>query len=130
MLDADGTLAGFLSEKDLLAVMVSPDCWQQPLYAVMRPNVVSYEEETPIRVIYEFLCRVSIHGVVITKDGHPTGTISQNSLLQWFRDGVIQRGLILPDSSSLASAAYSTADTASALGPRTPDNEPAAHAAE
>ena len=93
VLNADGTLAGFLSEKDLLAVMVSPDCWRQPLHAVMRPNVVSYEEQTPIRVIYEFLCRVSIHSVVITKDGRPTGTISQNSLLQWFRAGVIQTGL-------------------------------------
>ena len=96
----------------------------------MRSNVVSYEEETPIRVIYDFLCRVSIHSVVITKDGHPTGTISQNSLLQWFHARVIQKGLILSDSSSLASSAYSTADTASALGLRTPDNEPAAHLAE
>ena len=64
----------------------------------MRPNVISYEEDTPIRVIYEFLCRVSIRGVVITKDGRPTGTISRNSLLRWFRDWVISKGLILPAS--------------------------------
>ena len=130
VLDADGKLAGFLAEKDLLAVMVSPDCWRQPLDAVMRTNVVSYEEQTPIRVIYEFLCRVSIHSVVITRDGHPTGVISQNSLLQWFRGRVIQGGLILSDSVALASAACSTADTAFAPGLRTPDIEPAAHAAE
>ena len=124
VLDADGTLAGFLSEKDLLAVMVSPDCWQQPLDGVMRSNVVSYEEDTPIRVIYEFLCRVSIHSVVITKDGYPTGTISQNSLLQWFRTRVVQKGLILSDSSALDSAAYSTADMATVCGKSSPQQPP------
>jgi diguanylate cyclase (GGDEF)-like protein len=86
VLSAEGALAGFLSEKDLIAVMVSPHCWRQPLTSVMRPNVISYEEETPIRVIYEFLCRVSIGRVVITKNGRPTGTISQATLLRWFRD--------------------------------------------
>lgn len=94
VLNADGAMAGFLSEKDLMAAMTSPECWQQPLYTVMRPNVISYEEDTPIRVIYEFLCRVSIRGVVITKEGRPTGTISRNSLLRWFRDWVISKRLM------------------------------------
>ena len=94
VLGANGTLVGFLSEKDLIAVMVSPDCWQQPLCNVMRPNVISYEEDTPIRVIYEFLCRVSMRRVVITKDGIPVGTISQNSLLRWYRDTVLRKGRI------------------------------------
>ena len=31
VLDADGRLAGFLSEKDLMAAMISPECWQHPL---------------------------------------------------------------------------------------------------
>ena len=60
VLGADGALAGVLSEKDLMAAMISPDCWQRPLAGVMRPNVICYEENTPVRVIYEFLCRVSI----------------------------------------------------------------------
>ena len=124
VLKADGALAGFLSKKDLLAVMVSPDCWRQPLYSVMRPNVVTYGEETPIRVIYEFLCRVSIHSVVITKHGRPTGIISQNSLLCWFRNGATDRGLILPDSSSLVPAAHGTADTASVCDKLPPQQPP------
>jgi two-component system, cell cycle response regulator len=130
VLNADGALAGFLSEKDLMAIMVSPDCWQQPVYTVMRPNVISYEEDTPIRVIYEFLCRVSIRSVVITKDGRPTGTISHNSLLRWHRNWVIGKGLILPSSSSHASCGCSTADTASAPCLHNPGSEPATRSAE
>ena len=62
----------------------------------MRPNVICYEEDTPIRVIYEFLCRVSIRGVVITSKGHPVGTISRSSLFRWFRDWVVSRNLVSP----------------------------------
>ena len=67
----------------------------------MRPNVICYEEDTPVRVIYDFLCRVTIRGVVITKDGYPTGTINRNSLLRWFHDWVVGRDL--DPRSSLAS---------------------------
>jgi two-component system, cell cycle response regulator len=129
VLTADGALAGFLSKKDLLAAMVSPDCWRKPLYTVMRPNVVAYDEDTPIRMVYEFLCRVSIHSVVITDHGRPTGVISQKSLLWWFRNGAIDKGLIAPDASARAWPGCGTANTAFALGLRTPDSEPAARSA-
>ena len=92
---AAGTLAGFLSEKDLMAAMISPDCWQRPLAGVMRSNVICYEENTPVRVIYEFLCRVSIRGVVITRKGAPPapsaaarccgGSASGSSARTWLR---------------------------------------------
>jgi signal-transduction protein with cAMP-binding, CBS, and nucleotidyltransferase domain len=52
----------------------------------MRSNVICYEEETPIRVIYEFLCRVSLRSVVITKDGQPTGVVNRSSLLRCFHE--------------------------------------------
>jgi two-component system, cell cycle response regulator len=92
VLDGGGMLAGFVSEKDIMAAMTNSDCWQQPVSAVMRPNVICYEEDTPVRVIYDFLCRVTIRGVVITRDGYPTGTINRGSLLRWFRDWVAGRG--------------------------------------
>jgi len=94
VVNAAGRLAGMLSEKDLLAAMVSLDCWQRPVREVMKPNVISYEEDTPIRSIYEFLCRVSIRRVVIAQDGRPTGTISRGTLLRWFRNLVISKGLL------------------------------------
>ncbi|MBN2474343.1 MAG: diguanylate cyclase [Pirellulales bacterium] len=91
---ADGRLVGVLSEKDLLAAVASLDCWQRPVRDVMKPNVICYDEETPIRAIYEFLCRVSIRRIVVVKDGRPTGTIGRGTLLRWFRNLVISKGLL------------------------------------
>jgi two-component system, cell cycle response regulator len=104
LLETGGMLAGFVSEKDILAAMTSLDCWEQPISSIMRPNVVCYEEDTPVRVIYEFLCRVTIRGIVITKNGRPTGTINRGSLLGWFRDWVVGKAqnarVFVPHSSS------------------------------
>lgn len=89
VVDEFGQLRGMLSEKDLMAAMVSLNFWQRPVREVMKPNVISYEEETPVRTIYEFLCRVSISRVVIAKEGRPTGIVSRGTLLRWFRNLVI-----------------------------------------
>jgi len=94
VVDEEGKLSGFLSEKDVMAAMVSLECWHRPIREVMKPNVICYEEETPIRMIYEFLCRVSVRRVVIVKDGRPTGTISRGTLLRWFRNCVLTSGLM------------------------------------
>ncbi len=87
-----GELVGMLSEKDLMGAMVSLDCWNRPVSEVMKPNVIWYEEDTPITSIYEFLCRVSLRRVVIAQNNCPTGTISRATLLRWFRNLVITKG--------------------------------------
>ena len=92
--DRNGLLSGILSEKDLMAALVSLECWHRPIREVMKPNVICYEEDTPIRTIYEFLCRVTIRRVVIADQGRPTGTISRGTLLRWFRNLVITKGLL------------------------------------
>lgn len=97
IVDSQGKLAGMVSEKDLMAAMVSLDCWRQPVSIVMRPNVISYEEDTPVRMIYEFLCRVTMRRVVIMKNGCPTGTISRGTLLRLFRNLAISKGLVGPE---------------------------------
>ena len=114
VLDGSGTLAGFISEKDILAVMTSPNCWQQSVSTVMRRNVICYEEDTPIRVVYDFLCRVTIRGVVITKNGYPTGTINRNSLLRWFHDWTVGKELDPQTLLRHSLLGYSIRDTASA----------------
>jgi two-component system, cell cycle response regulator len=121
VLDADGGLAGFLSERDIMVAMSSPECWQRPLSSAMRQNVISYEDHTPIRVIYEFLCRVSIRGVVITRNGRPVGTIGRSPLFRWFRDWIVSRNLSAPPVLSASPLADSTAGMASGPGPRSPD---------
>ena len=84
VVDGNGKLVGLLSERDLMGIMLGPNGWYTKIKDVMKRNVVCYEEETPVLVIYEFLSRVSLRGVVIVKDGHPTGMISRASLLRWF----------------------------------------------
>ncbi len=94
VVDEEGKLTGMLSEKDLMAAMVSLECWSHPLSDVIRSNVIVYEEREPIRTIYEFLCRVSIRRVVVVSRGAPTGTISRGTLLRWFRNQVLGSGLM------------------------------------
>ncbi len=94
VVDEEGLLVGMLSEKDLLGAMISLDCWRLPVREVMKQHVIVYEEDTPIRTIYEFLCRVTIRRVVIACNKRPTGTISRGTLLRWFRNLVISKGLI------------------------------------
>ncbi len=94
VVDAEGRLVGMISDKDLMAALVSLDCWARPVRELMKPNVIAYDQATPIHVIYEFLCRVSIFRVVITAGDRPTGTISRGSLLRWFRNLVLAKGLV------------------------------------
>lgn len=84
VVDEDGKLVGILSERDVMSIMLWPNWWKTRIKDVMRCNVVCYEENTPVLLIYEFLCRVSIRGVVIVRDGRPVGMISRASLLRWF----------------------------------------------
>jgi diguanylate cyclase (GGDEF)-like protein len=86
VVDENGKLVGVLSEKDVMSVMLSPDCWHRPIRQVMKTNVVCYQEDTPIKAIYDFLCRVTIRRVIIVNDGYPTGLISRGTLLRWFNN--------------------------------------------
>jgi hypothetical protein len=49
----------------------------------MKTNAVTYEETTPLSVIWEFLGRVTLGRVVIVRQGVPTGMISRATLLRW-----------------------------------------------
>jgi diguanylate cyclase (GGDEF)-like protein len=93
VVDSKGKLVGMLSEKDLMVTLVSLDYWELPVRDVMKSHVITYEESTPVRTIYEFLCRVSIRRVVIVKNEQPVGSISRATLLRWFRNLVVGRGL-------------------------------------
>lgn len=130
VLDRDGALAGFISEKDLMAAMVSPNHWRQPLSVVMRSKVICYDESTPIWTIYEFLCRVSIRGVVITKDRRPTGVIDRSSLLRWFRGWIMDRNRQGTLEAFSASSGCSTPSTAFAQDLHSLDIVAASPAAE
>jgi two-component system cell cycle response regulator len=84
VVNEQGQLVGILSEKDLMSIMLGPQWWTIPIKDVMKRNVVCYEESTPALAIYEFLARVVIRGVVIVKQGCPTGLITRGCLLRFF----------------------------------------------
>jgi len=92
VVDAEGQLVGILSDRDLMAALVSLECWSRPIREVMKPNVICYEETSPVRMIFDFLCRVSIRRVVVVDRGRPVGTISRGTLLRWFRNLVLSKG--------------------------------------
>ncbi|MGE0610151.1 MAG: diguanylate cyclase, partial [Pirellulales bacterium] len=84
VVNAEGKLAGILSEKDVLSLLTSPDTWQRPIHEAMKTHVVCYEESTPVESIYDFLCRVTIRRVIVVRDGFPVGSISRGTLLRWY----------------------------------------------
>lgn len=88
VVDDHGLLVGMISEKDLMAAGISGDAWGTTIRDVMKTSVVSYGETTPAHEIYQFLCRVSIRRVVIVDEGRPTGVVSRDSLLRWFRNWI------------------------------------------
>ncbi len=102
VVDGEGKLVGILSEKDILATMTEPDCWTKPVSEAMRRNVVSYEEETPLKTVYDFLCRVSMRRIVVVKDGIPTGIISRGTLLRWYSTWLAAHGRSALPNSELA----------------------------
>lgn len=93
VVDAEGRLAGFLSDKDLLASMLANSAWSQQVRELMKTNVVAYPDNTPLRTIYDFLCRVAIRRVVIVRDGKPVGAIARDHLLRWRHHAVQACGL-------------------------------------
>ena len=57
-----------------------------------------YDEETPVSVIYDFLCRVTIRRVIIVKGDRPTGTISRGTMLRWLRNWQLGSDVARPPS--------------------------------
>ncbi len=101
----DGTLRGIISEKDLMVAMGSLSNWFRSVGELMRQNVITFAGTTPVRKIYEFLCRVTIRRVVIVEDNYPIGTISRGTLLRWFRNMAVAKGLLPPESAEATALA-------------------------
>ena len=81
-----GDFIGFVSEKNLLTVVGDKEWWQDGIENLVTKAIVVYSPETPIKVIYNFLVRVSGRRVLIVKDKKPVGYIAGNLLLRWLRN--------------------------------------------
>ncbi|MGQ9821913.1 MAG: diguanylate cyclase [Thermogutta sp.] len=94
VVDDAGKLVGVLSERDLMVAIATLDGWRRPVSQLMQRQVITYEENTPLRVIYEFLCRVSLRRIIIVRQGVPAGAISRGTLLRWFHCRLAGLGML------------------------------------
>jgi len=91
VVDGRGQLVGLVSEKDLMGVMESDDSWRLPVEQVMQRNVICYQKSASLHSIYAFLCRVTIHRVVIVENHRPVGVLSRADLLRHYLAWVASR---------------------------------------
>ena len=85
VVNEEGKLVGILSERDVLSIMLEREWWLRPISDVMQTSVVSYSDQAAVSEIYDFLCRVTIRGVVIVNESQqPVGMINRGSLLRFF----------------------------------------------
>jgi diguanylate cyclase (GGDEF)-like protein len=84
VVDDEGRVVGIITEQDIMSLAVLDGGWDHTIREVMEANVVSYEENTPAKDIFDFLCRVSLRRVLVVEQGRPVGVISRESFLRWF----------------------------------------------
>jgi diguanylate cyclase (GGDEF)-like protein len=84
VVDEEGKLVGIVSERDVLGVILCPEARTWAVERIMQPDVVSYDADTPILKVFEFLSRVTMRRVIIVRQGRPVGIVTQSSLLRWF----------------------------------------------
>jgi len=88
IVNPDGSLAGIVAERDIMEALGIPDGWSAPVERFMTTAVIQYEPTTPAFVIFDFLCRVQIHRVVIVQGARPVGLISRGTFLRWAQNYV------------------------------------------
>ena len=103
VVDKNGHLAGMISEKNFIPLIGNLDRWREPIGDLMSPNVISYPMDTPLKIVYDFLCRVSAKQILLTDGNMPVGFINRTPLLRWLRNRWANMtgkfGEIIPDNS-------------------------------
>ena len=86
VVDKTGQFCGMVSEKNFISLVGNKTRWNEPIGDLVTPNVISYPVETPLKVLFDFLCRVSIRQIVIVDANRPVGLLSRGHLLRWMRN--------------------------------------------
>ncbi|MBI1246551.1 diguanylate cyclase [bacterium] len=88
VVDQSGNLVGVVSDKDLIAVASQPNPHKIPISEVMRKSPICYPPNIPLRIVWEFLNRVSIRALLISENGKTMGILSRQSILRWLANSV------------------------------------------
>lgn len=86
VVDDDECLVGMVSEKNFVPLIGNITRWKEPIGDLVTPNVISYPVNTPLRVIFDFLCRVSARQILLVHEKTPVGFINRTPLLRWLRN--------------------------------------------
>jgi len=86
VVDKKGHFCGMISEKVFISLIGNKFRWNEPIRDLVTPNIIGYPVETPLKIIFGFLCRVSVRQVIIVEGNRPVGYVSRNHLLRWMRN--------------------------------------------
>lgn len=86
VVDENNHLIGMVSEKTFIPLIGNLARWQEPIGDSVSPNVISYPVDTPVQVVYDFLCRVSARQVLLMDGQTPVGFVNRTPLLRWLRN--------------------------------------------
>lgn len=105
VVDENDNLIGIISEKVFVPLIGNLADWKASVRGLISTVVISYPIQTPLRVIYDFFCRVSIRQILIMDGKKPVGYISRSQLLRWLRNrwavsGGVAFNDIIPDSAA------------------------------
>jgi len=81
-----GHFCGMISDKTFISLIGNKTRWNERIGDLVTKNIISYPTQTPLRVIFDFLCRVSIRQIVIVEKNCPVGFLSRSHLLRWMRN--------------------------------------------
>jgi diguanylate cyclase (GGDEF)-like protein len=83
VVNADGSLVGMVSDRDIAENIGNHDNLRAPVEWFMTEGVIQYAPDTPANLIFDFLCRVQIPRVVVVEQQRPVGVISRGTFLRW-----------------------------------------------
>lgn len=83
VVDAQGKLAGFVTEQDLTTALLDSSCRNQSIAHCTRMGVAVFEETAAAEEIASFFSRSAVQRVVIVREGLPVGIVSRRTLLRW-----------------------------------------------
>lgn len=91
VVDKEEHLVGCVTEKEVLGVVPGEDALDRSLgeLDLVRPNLIWYEADAPLRNVYDFFVRVSIDCVFVLRNGRLAGQVSRSDLLAWVRDRLV-----------------------------------------
>jgi diguanylate cyclase (GGDEF)-like protein len=83
VVDAEGKVAGFVTEQEVMSLMLDARDRDQPLASCNHFSIATFEETVAAEEIATFFSRSSVQRVVIVRRGIPVGFVSRRTLLRW-----------------------------------------------